>query len=130
MEQKLLGNLKPDGLVRAEEDVVTLMDSSLGAGSTSSVIPVGYTKNGGLTSYSHVASAEDFSTLSRFVNHKIKELGSEILSGDASVSPYETEKKESMRLLSISRGADSDERVKGYEFRKIKKRRRKKLSKK
>lgn len=121
MEQKLLGNLKPDGLVRAEEDVVTLMDSSLGAGSTSSVIPVGYTKNGGLTSYSHVASAEDFSTLSRFVNHKIKELGSEILSGDASVSPYKTEKKEACGFCPYHGVCGFDERVKGYEFRKIKK---------
>lgn len=121
MEQKLLGNLKPDGLVRAEEDVVTLMDSTLGAGTSSSVIPVGYTKNGGLTSYSHVASSEDFSTLSKFVNHKIKELGSEILGGNAEISPYKTEKKEACSFCPYHGICGFDERVEGFEFRKLKK---------
>ncbi|MDD3277534.1 MAG: helicase-exonuclease AddAB subunit AddB [Lachnospiraceae bacterium] len=121
LEQKLLGTLKPDGLVRAEPEVVELMDSTLGAGISSSVIPVGYTKSGALSSYSHVAAEEDFTTLSSFVNHKIKELGGEILRGNAEVSPYQTEKKDACGFCPYHGICSFDERVDGYEFRKLKK---------
>ena len=46
-------------------------------------------KDGSFTQASSVLSAEDFETVSNYVNHKIKELGTCVLDGDIRLNPYE-----------------------------------------
>ena len=119
--QKVLQALKLDGLSRAEDEVIFLMDTTLGAGSTSAVIPVGYNKNGSLSRYSHVAEKKDFETISRFTNRKIQEIGRQILDGAVQVSPYRMEKKETCTYCPYGGICGFDERIDGFSYRDLKK---------
>ena len=119
--QKVLQALKLDGLSRAEDEVIFLMDTTLGAGSTSAVIPVGYNKNGSLSRYSHVAEKKDFETISRFTNRKIQEIGRQILDGAVQVSPYRMEKKEACTYCPYGGICGFDERIDGFSYRDLKK---------
>lgn len=119
--QKVLRALKLDGISRAEDEVIFLMDTTLGAGSTSAVIPVGYNKNGSLSCYSHTAEKKDFETISRFTNRKIQEIGRRILDGEVQVSPYRMEKKEACAYCPYGGICGFDERIDGFSYRDLKK---------
>ena len=121
VEQKVLQALKLDGLSRAEDEVIQLMDKTLGAGSNSTVLPVGYNKNGSLSRYSHVAGKEDFEIISQFTNQKIKEIGKEILEGYAQASPYKMEKREACTYCPYHGICGFDERIDGFTYRNLKK---------
>lgn len=119
--QKLLQSLKLDGLSRAEEDVIQLQDQTLGAGSSSTVIPVGYNKNGSLSRYSHVADGQEFSVISRFTNQKIQEIGREILEGYVQASPYKLENKDACTYCPYHGICGFDERIDGFTHRNLRK---------
>lgn len=121
IQNKILQALKLDGLSRAEEEVIRLSDQTLGAGSTSSVIPVGYNKNGSLSRYSHVAEKKDFETISRFTNRKIREIGKDILEGFAQAAPYRLDKKEACTYCPYVGICGFDERIDGFRYRDLKK---------
>lgn len=117
--KKVLKSLKLDGISRAEDDVVQLMDRSIGAGGNSCVIPVGYNKNGSLNRYSHVAGKEDFDTISRFTSKKIREIGKEILEGYVQVSPYKLNNREACTYCPYHGICGFDERIDGFSFRNL-----------
>ena len=119
--QKVLKTLRLDGIARAEEEVVHLMDQNVGAGENSSIIPVGYTRNGSLNRYSHVAEKENFDTISRYTSKKIREIGREILEGYVQVSPYKLDNKEACTYCPYHGVCGFDERIDGFSFRKLKK---------
>jgi ATP-dependent helicase/nuclease subunit B len=54
----------------------------------SDVIPVALNKDGSLSKYSSVASAEEFTWISEYVNHHIKATGNEIYEGNVEVKPF------------------------------------------
>lgn len=87
IENAILEELKMTGMVSDDEEVIRLLDSDFE--SKSSIIPVARKKDGSFTQTSSVLSDEDFDTVSHYVNHKIKELGTAILDGDIGLNPYE-----------------------------------------
>ncbi len=87
IETAILEELKMTGMVTDDEEVIQLLDKDFGT--KSSIIPVGRKKDGSFTAASSILSNEDFDTVSKFVNHKIKEIGSSILDGDIALNPYE-----------------------------------------
>ncbi len=87
IEAALLDELKMTGMVSDDEEVIRLLDKDFETKST--VIPVARKKDGSFTQASAVLSDKDFETVSDFVNHKIKELGTSILNGDIGLNPYE-----------------------------------------
>lgn len=119
LEQKILKELKLDGLARAEEEVVSLMDGEVGPGSSSSVLPVGYNKNGTLTRYSQAAGRQDFETISRYTNRTIGRIGRAILEGEAEAAPYRTMKKEACTYCPYRGICGFDERL-GFSYRELK----------
>lgn len=86
IEDAILAELKMTGMVSDDEAVLRLLDRDFDSKST--IIPVARKKDGSFTQASSVLSDEDFDTVSRYVNHKIKELGSEILDGAVGLNPY------------------------------------------
>lgn len=117
--EEILKALKLDGLSRAETDIITLLDQTVGAGATSSVVPVGFNKNGSLSAYSHVAGKEDFAVISQFANHKIREIGQKILDGCAEVSPYRMQEKTACTYCPYQGICGFDERMEGFAYREI-----------
>lgn len=80
LEKRILKELRPNGLVNAESEVVEALDRSLKK--TSEVIPVARNKDGSYSRYASVASEEQFLTLSKFVEEKMRAIGCAILEGD------------------------------------------------
>lgn len=86
IEAAILDELKMTGMVSDDEEVIRLLDKDFETKST--VIPVARKKDGSFTQASSILSDEDFETVSDFVNHKIKELGTSILNGYIGLNPY------------------------------------------
>lgn len=87
IERAILDELKMTGMVSDNEEVIRLLDKDFET--KSMLLPVAKKKDGSFTEASSVLSDEDFETVSNYVNHKIKELGTSILDGDISLRPYE-----------------------------------------
>lgn len=92
LEEKVIKALKMDGLVNSDEKIIELLDRGLEGSSL--VVPVMIKKDGSISEgRSSVASDTEFEILSDYVNHKVRSLSKEILSGKADVTPYRFGKK-------------------------------------
>ena len=87
IQKAILDELKMTGIVSDDEETILLLDKEFE--SKSNIIPVARKKDGSFTAASSVLSRDDFGTVSKYVNHKIKEIGSSILSGNIDLNPYE-----------------------------------------
>jgi len=87
IEAAIRQELKMSGMVSDDEEVIKLLDKDFET--KSDIIPVARKKDGSFTQASSLLSEEDFSTVSDFVNLKIKELGTSILEGQIGLNPYE-----------------------------------------
>ncbi|NCB92636.1 MAG: helicase-exonuclease AddAB subunit AddB [Clostridia bacterium] len=119
ISQKILQELKVNGLVRSEKKIILDMDETLKPGKKSSVIPAAFNKDGSLSRYSQAASREEFSTLSGYVNEKIKEIGQKILEGEAQINPYKLRKRTACDFCSFKGICGFDEKIPGYHFRNL-----------
>ena len=76
LRQRILRELRVNGLVQSSGEVIGRLDTALASGKgNSSVIPVSYNKDGSLSRTSSVLSLERFGQISDYVNKKIRELG-------------------------------------------------------
>lgn len=88
LQQMILEQLKPDGLVNEEETIYRAMDKEFEF--KSDVIPVVLKKNGDLSSISHVASTEEFEIIKEYVQNQIRRIGGEIFQGKITIDPIES----------------------------------------
>ena len=110
----LMKELKMNGLVQADSELVRRIDNSLGS------IPVTFNKDGSFRKNSSVANREQFTALGRYVRTKIEKIRSSILEGDAQVSPYELGKKNACTYCPYMTVCGFDRKLSGYEFRRLK----------
>ncbi len=78
--------LKMSGLVLMDENVIRAMDSSFDK--KSDIIPVSYKSDGSISQSSYAASEKDFISIMDYCRNKATSIGSEILKGNISPSPY------------------------------------------
>lgn len=109
--------LRTKGVVQKNSEVVQLLDSGLEG--KSQVVPIELKQNGDFGSRSSVMTAEDMQLLSDFVNHKIKQIGTEILEGNISVNPYEKKKENACTYCDFKKVCGFDESIPGYKKRKL-----------
>ena len=121
LRKAFMKELKPNGLVRSERSVLELMDRMFGEGYSSEVIPAGMTKAGALSAYSTVANKENFRTMADFTNHKVRELGGRILAGETRADPYSNGEKKPCNYCPYKALCGFDEKIPGYQYRRIKK---------
>ena len=114
VRQKVLKELKMNGLVQADRELVEKMDSSYVS------LPVSFNKDGSFRRNSSVATREQFDILNRYVKTKISHIRKAILSGDAQVSPYMLGKKNACTYCPYSGVCGFDMEIPGYEFRRLK----------
>lgn len=119
LEQKLLKNLRMNGLVNSRIDVIKWMDGEIEK--RSDVLPVTLKKDGNVDKKSSVASAEQFSRLSQFVNRKMEQIGREILEGNVEINPYEMDKKSACDRCLYHGVCGFDPKIRGYQKRRLKK---------
>ncbi|MBR3811519.1 MAG: helicase-exonuclease AddAB subunit AddB [Agathobacter sp.] len=119
IQEEVLKELKPDGLVNKEEAVYRAMDEEFLQ--KSNVIPVEIKKNGELSTRSSVASTEEFALLSEYVNHSIIQMGNEIYAGRIEASPFVEGQIFSCEYCPYKAVCGYDSKIKGYQERKPKK---------
>lgn len=111
---KLLKELKMNGLLAANSELIQKMDRSLTS------LPVMYNKDGSFRKGSSVATREQFRLLNDYVKNKISDIRSDILSGDAEISPYELGKRNACMYCAYQGVCGFDKKIPGYEYRRLK----------
>ncbi len=79
--------LRPNGIVAMDRDIVSLLDGA--PGRESDVVPVKFKTDGDFAKSSGVMGADEFEEVSEYVKKLIKSNGRKIVSGDVAVTPYE-----------------------------------------
>lgn len=86
LNQRIRESLRMNGVVNEKDDVIARLDEAFEG--KSEVIPVERKKDGSLGSRSDTLTEEELTTISSYVNKKIKELGKQILQGEIEKKPY------------------------------------------
>jgi len=118
IEEELLKKFKMNGLMLGEERIVHLMDETLEKGN-SPIVPAGLKTDGTLTKASKVATKEDFNYMQRFVRHKYKESGDQIISGSVGIEPYQLKDKMPCTFCSFKSVCQFDESLESNQFRQL-----------
>ena len=120
VQEAILKELKPDGLVNREESVYRAMDEEFEQ--KSDVIPITIKKDGSLSeAYSKVASTEEFAVLSEYVNNRIVHAGNEIYEGNVEIAPFAEGQVSSCDYCPYKAVCGFDYKIQGYEERTAKK---------
>jgi ATP-dependent helicase/nuclease subunit B len=85
--EKLLRQLRPDGLLNDDQQIVRMLDRTISGSSL--VIPAGLKKDGSLTAASSAISTEVFGQMSRFVTNKMTAMARQMLDGVTEAVPFE-----------------------------------------
>lgn len=119
-DHALIGELKPDGLVNSDNEVLDHLDFEMNG--WSEVIPVARSAKGSsLWQKSKVLSDEEMWQLTEFAEKKMEEIGSAIMEGEIAVSPYRLGENTPCGYCKYKGVCGFDERLPGYEYRKLKK---------
>lgn len=116
-QEFILKELKPDGMISLEKEVLEHLDHCMVG--ESSVIPVKYNKNGSLSKSSKAASAQDFYLMMKYAVNKVEEIRQKILSGDVKVNPYRRGTETSCDYCSYRQICGFDTKMEGYRYREI-----------
>lgn len=119
LEQKLLKELRLDGIANAKEEVVRHLDRACSGNSL--VVPIGKNKDQSLSKTSKVATQEEFAVISEYAKHQMKRIGARILSGETDVSPYELGEMTGCSYCPYKAICGFEEKIPGYEYRKLQK---------
>ncbi len=104
-EEKLLREMRPDGRISTETEVIAALDSRFAAedfSGTSDVVKAGRKKDGTFTLHSAVMEEADFQTLERFTRRRITTFAREILSGNIAASPCTVDDKSPCSICAYS----------------------------
>lgn len=88
IEDKIFKQYKMNGLVRAEEEVARLMDTTLDSG-RSDIVPIGLKKDGSFYAGSKIADAQSFELLQQHMHRLIEQAGIQMTTGEVTLNPYE-----------------------------------------
>ena len=117
INQQIQAKLRMNGVVNADPDIVERLDRYLQ--DKSDVIPVEKKKDGSFSSRSSVMSGEELQIVSDYVNHKVKEIGREILDGNIALNPYERGTSEACTYCAYRKVCGFDSGIPGYEKRSL-----------
>ena len=119
MENSILKELKLDGLVNAEENVVEHLEHGLSGSSV--LFPIGRNKDGSLSQRSKALAPEEFDTVLAYTEQKEKDLKEQMYGGTADAAPYEMGNATACDYCACRDICGFDQRVDGYSFRTLEK---------
>ena len=117
LEDAILGELRLDGIVNAEEEVVRHMDKDLKGNSL--VIPVGRNKDASLSKTSKAFPEEDFALISSYVRQTVEQIEAKIQDGAMEAFPYEMGSARGCDYCEFRGICRFDEKLEGCEYRKL-----------
>ncbi len=113
LDEKIRESLRMNGIVNASQDVIDRLDHTFTG--KSQVIPVERKKDGSPGSRSSTLEQEELQTVSDYVNHKIRELGREILHGNIPRQPFAYGTDTGCDYCAYQGVCGFQERIPGYE---------------
>lgn len=116
-EETILSKLRLDGIVNANEEVISHLDKNFSGNSLA--IPVGKNKNGSLSKTSKAFSENDFSVISQYVDKEVKEIEGRMQDGEMHVAPYEMGTSHGCDFCQFKGVCHFDEKIDGCEYRKL-----------
>lgn len=114
-EQELLKRFKMKGLLTADREVVSLMDTGLDKGH-SSIVPVALKSDGSFYSSASVATPEQWGQLLTSVRGTISDIGTRITEGDVAIQPYRIQQETACTFCSFKPVCQFDEAVEGNQY--------------
>ncbi len=119
VEKALLKELKPDGILNANEEVLHHLDRT--GEKESLTIPIKFNKNGTLAKGSKVVSEDDFYLMMNHAQQKVDEIHKRILDGETKALPYRRGEETGCDYCSYKHICGFDKKIPGYEYREIEK---------
>ena len=116
-EDALLGELKLDGLVNGEEDVVEHLEHNLSG--TSKYYPIRKNKDGSIGSSSNAVTQDEMSDMLAYTKHLEQESKDRIQGGDASVLPYKYDGVTACDHCKYKDICGFDKKIDGFHYRNI-----------
>lgn len=117
IERSILKELRPDGMMNANREVLRHLDHTLEKDSL--VVPLKYNKDGSLAKASKVVSEADFHLMMNHALKKVEEARVGILEGETKVSPYRRSDETGCDFCKYRHICGFDIKVPGYEYRDI-----------
>ena len=87
LQDEIRKQFKMKGLILANVDIVKKMDKQLEKGN-SKIVPAYIDKDGNLSNKSNTITRKQFENLQKYTNKIIKQISTDILSGDISIKPF------------------------------------------
>lgn len=119
-ELEMLKRFKMKGLLLADRDVISKMDSVLDKG-YSDILPVAVKADGGFYSSASVATEEQWHKLLRSVRRAITEIGTRITDGDVRIAPYRLGQETACTYCAFKPVCRFDEAVEGTSYQMLSK---------
>lgn len=126
VEAEVLKQLRMNGLVSSDMDVVKLLDRNFAGNNgvtnpkvKSKVFPVETNKDGIPTKRSSIATKREFQAIADYVNDKMLAISSEIMEGNTKVNPYKLGDKTACDYCEYSGVCGFDTKLPGYKYRKL-----------
>lgn len=117
INEKLLRELRTTGIVNQNDTVITSLDGEFS--DKSDVVPVERKKDGSYSAKSSVISTEDLQEVSDYVNHKIGQIGRDILAGKIEAAPCRQGNDTACDYCAFSSVCGFDCRIGGYGYRQL-----------
>ena len=118
-EADLLRELRPEGLVRGEEEILRLLDRELAPGKGSDVLRVKLKNDGTPDAYSRTANRETFDLVQSYAERKAQALALEIAEGKVAAEPYRSKERNACAWCEFRDLCGFDERIPGCSFRRV-----------
>ena len=118
IEQQILKQLKMNGLVNSELEVIKHLDREIEK--ESDVIPVAMKDGVIQEARSSVANRRRFEALKTYVRDKVKAAGTEILNGEIGVNPYQQGTRTACDYCPYHPVCGFDKKTGGYQYRRFK----------
>lgn len=119
IEEQILKELRLDGIVNADEEVIMHLERNLSG--TSDCIPVSRKKDGGLSKTSKIMTPEEFEVFLKYTKEKESCVKRKIIEGNVKVSPYKLGENTGCDYCEYLSICGFDTRIEGYEYRSLKK---------
>lgn len=113
--EELLKRFKMKGLLLADREAVSLMDSYLEKGH-SAILPVAVKADGSFYSSAAVATPEQWNVLLSAVRDNIQTIGARITGGDVSIQPYRIQQETACTFCSYRPVCQFDEAMEGSDY--------------
>lgn len=111
--------LRMKGIVNADADMIGMMDRDITSGGRSDVIPARIKADGSVSADSHAYDGGALQTISSYVNSKIKEISSGIISGRIAKNPYEYKEQNACTYCRYQGVCEFDESIPGFGKRRL-----------